>query len=233
MLSIITVTKNNLIGLKNTIKSTNFLKKTNLHYEIIIIDGQSKDGTVKYLKKNKNKFLSEEDKNIFDAFNKGIKLAKFKYVWMLNAGDTVHPDCENAINFFLKNNKKRCIFLFGYKKDFRIRFPRSFGLYKHYALPTNHQAMIIPRDNELYNTNYIYAGCYDFYLRISSKYESIKSNDIISIYEGGGQSDNDWLKYNLEVFDISRKQTNFIIALFLFLLRFIIQKTKIAFNHHI
>lgn len=233
MLSIITITKNNLIGLKKTIKSIDYLKKTNLRYEVIIIDGQSNDGTYDYLKKNKNQFLSEVDQNIFDAFNKGIKLAKFEYVWMLNAGDTVYPKCENAINFFLSNRYRRCIFLFGYKKNFRTRFPRSLAFYKYYALPTNHQAMIIPKDNEIYNTAYIYAGCYDFYLRISLKYKSINRNDIISIYEGGGQSDNYWLKYNLEAFDILRKQTNSIIALFLFLLKFIIQKTKIAFGYKI
>ncbi len=79
-LSIITVNLNNKEGLEKTIEST--LLQTNRNFEHIVIDGKSTDGSVDVLLKYQTqlKFVSEKDDGIYDAMNKGIKMAKGEYI---------------------------------------------------------------------------------------------------------------------------------------------------------
>lgn len=86
LLSIITITYNNLSGLQRTIASVR--RQTFSDYEQIVIDGASTDGTPDYLKTANVRYVSEPDKGIYDAQNKGIALAKGDYCFFLNAGDT-------------------------------------------------------------------------------------------------------------------------------------------------
>lgn len=86
LLSIITITYNNLSGLQRTIASVR--QQTFSDYEQIVIDGASTDGTPDYLKTANVRYVSEPDKGIYDAQNKGIALAKGDYCFFLNAGDT-------------------------------------------------------------------------------------------------------------------------------------------------
>lgn len=91
--SIITVTYNAKAVLEDTINS--LLSQTCPDYEFIVIDGASKDGTVDILNKYKSQittYISEPDKGIFDAMNKGIKLATGKWLYFLNAGDKFASD---------------------------------------------------------------------------------------------------------------------------------------------
>lgn len=87
-LSIITINFNNKEGLKKTIPSVVNQKYDNFEY--IVIDGASTDGSVKVIEENKDKityYVSESDKGIYDAMNKGIKQAKGEYCLFLNSGD--------------------------------------------------------------------------------------------------------------------------------------------------
>ena len=96
LLSIITVVKNDEQNIQKTIKSIISQKKIN--YEYIIIDGKSTDNTLnKILKyKNKiNKIISKKDKGIYDAMNKGLKIANGEVIVFCNSGD-----------FFYKNSGK-------------------------------------------------------------------------------------------------------------------------------
>lgn len=86
LLSIITITYNNLPGLQRTIASVR--RQTFSNYEQIVIDGASTDGTPDYLKSANVRYVSEPDKGIYDAQNKGIALAMGDYCFFLNAGDT-------------------------------------------------------------------------------------------------------------------------------------------------
>lgn len=64
-------------------------------FEWIVIDGASSDGTVEDLKAlddPRTRYLSESDCGIYDAMNKGLKLAKGDYVWFLNAGDMFYDE---------------------------------------------------------------------------------------------------------------------------------------------
>jgi glycosyltransferase involved in cell wall biosynthesis len=88
-LSIVTVAKNNLLGLKKTINSLRLLH--NLNYEHIVIDGESTDGTIPFLASLKTniKFFSEKDLGPYDAMNKGVEKCTGNWVLFLNAGDTL------------------------------------------------------------------------------------------------------------------------------------------------
>lgn len=88
LLSIITINYNNADGLEKTIKSV--ISQTFNNYEYIIIDGGSSDKSVSVVERYRNQityFVSEKDDGIYQAMNKGIKVAKGEYVLMLNSGD--------------------------------------------------------------------------------------------------------------------------------------------------
>lgn len=87
-LSIISITYNNFKGLTKTLalfQSFDFQSDI----EIVIVDGGSKDETLDFLKNQTltDNWVSEPDKGIYDAMNKGLKMANGEYVWFLNAGD--------------------------------------------------------------------------------------------------------------------------------------------------
>ena len=97
-LSIVTINRNNAEGLRKTIESV--LVQTYRDIEYIIIDGASTDNSVEVIKSSalqaeslNVKWISEPDKGIYDAMNKGVKKATGDYVWILNSGD-----CAGASN---------------------------------------------------------------------------------------------------------------------------------------
>lgn len=93
VLTVVTVCYNAEKNIKKTLES--LLRQSSSEFEYLIIDGQSTDGTLdiidEYMEKFKEKginvrLLSEPDKGIYDAMNKGIKYAKGQWVEFLNAG---------------------------------------------------------------------------------------------------------------------------------------------------
>ena len=91
--SIITVTYNAGKVLENTIQSVVF--QTYRDVEYIIVDGNSKDNTMEIVSKYRNhisKVISEPDKGLYDAMNKGIRMATGDYLCFLNAGDEFHDN---------------------------------------------------------------------------------------------------------------------------------------------
>lgn len=90
-LSVVTINYNNLQGLKLTVES--MLRQTFRDYEWIVIDGGSEDGSREYLKEHGEWFahvVSEADGGIYNALNKGARLAQGKYLYFLNAGDRLY-----------------------------------------------------------------------------------------------------------------------------------------------
>lgn len=88
-LSVITINYNNRDSLKKTIESV--VNQTYKDFEYIIIDGGSTDGSVEVLKEYSDKidyWVSEPDKGIYNAMNKGIDIAKGEYCIFLNSGDS-------------------------------------------------------------------------------------------------------------------------------------------------
>lgn len=92
LISIITITFNAEKAISPTLESLS--QQTFRDFEHIVIDGASKDSTLAIVRSNGNaRILSEPDKGLYDAMNKGLRLAKGKYILFLNAGDAFHsPD---------------------------------------------------------------------------------------------------------------------------------------------
>ncbi len=90
-LSIITVVYNAKDLIERTIKSV--LEQTYPNIEYIIIDGNSSESTVEIIKRYNDyidQWISEPDRGLYDAMNKGLALARGDYVIFLNAGDTFY-----------------------------------------------------------------------------------------------------------------------------------------------
>lgn len=89
--SIITITYNASRWIERTILSV--LSQTYPHIEYIIVDGASTDNTVDIIKQYAHgisHWISEPDKGLYDAMNKGLQMATGDYVWFINAGDTIY-----------------------------------------------------------------------------------------------------------------------------------------------
>ena len=88
-LSIITINRNNAQGLKKTMQSV--VSQTSKDLEYIVVDGASTDESVEVIKhfaeQRDIRWVSERDKGIYNAMNKGIGMAQGEYVMILNSGD--------------------------------------------------------------------------------------------------------------------------------------------------
>ena len=98
-LSIITINRNNAAGWKKTMNSVAIQNCKDFEY--IVVDGDSSDGSVEVIRElessfgDKLKWVSEPDKGIYNAMNKGIKMASGDYLQFLNSGDCLAS--ENVI----------------------------------------------------------------------------------------------------------------------------------------
>lgn len=91
LISIITITFNASAEIAPTVTSLNM--QTMRDFEHVVIDGASRDNTVQLvrdLSAGVPRILSEPDRGLYDAMNKGLAMAKGKYVLFLNAGDALH-----------------------------------------------------------------------------------------------------------------------------------------------
>lgn len=110
--TIITVVYNGERYIESAIKSVLGQKHHSIEY--IIIDGGSSDSTVEIIKKYDQQleyWISEPDKGIYDGMNKGIRLARGKYVGILNSDDFYESDdILTQIDGVFKNSSARCVF---------------------------------------------------------------------------------------------------------------------------
>ena len=102
-ITIITVCYNAIQNIESTILSV--ISQTYKNVEYIVIDGNSNDGTIDIIKKYSNsidKWVSEPDKGIYDAMNKGIKMASGDWLNFMNAGDVFYSNdtIENIVEDF-------------------------------------------------------------------------------------------------------------------------------------
>lgn len=111
-ISIITVCYNSEETIENTILSVN--KQTYKNIEYIIIDGNSIDNTLGIVRNHKDKiskWISEPDKGLYDAMNKGIELATGDLIGILNSDDTFNSEnvIEQIVDFYERNNVEAII----------------------------------------------------------------------------------------------------------------------------
>lgn len=123
--SLITVTYNSALTLADTINSVRDQDYSNIEY--IIIDGSSNDGTVKIIKDNLDvvtRWISETDSGLYDAMNKGIKLATGDIVGIINSDDFYHrKDAISKIVEGFSQKEIQCVFA-------DVRFVKSNNLDK-------------------------------------------------------------------------------------------------------
>lgn len=90
LVSIITIVYNGEQLLEPTLLSV--LGQTYSNIEYIVVDGSSTDGTLDIIKRYNDQlalWISEPDKGIYDAMNKGLQMAQGDYVWFMNTGDSI------------------------------------------------------------------------------------------------------------------------------------------------
>ena len=105
--SVITVCLNSKDFLEDAIKSVSGQTYRNIEY--LVIDGGSTDGTIDILNRYKDKIsriVTEKDSGIFNAMNKGIRMASGEIVYFLNSDDKFHDDkvVERAVDAFMNNS---------------------------------------------------------------------------------------------------------------------------------
>lgn len=203
LLSVIIVTYNAEKSIMDTLNSLYI--QTMREYEVIFVDGGSTDGTKEILNSFKNSFksigvvvqmISEYDSGIYDAMNKGIRLANGKYGYFLNAGDVLYDE-----SIFNKVSREfddwndvvygDVIDDYGYKRE--ILKARKIDTIR-YAMPFCHQAAFTRTDilkQYLYNIAYSLCADYDMYLRMYlEKYRFKYIGEIVAIYSRAGVSSN-------------------------------------------
>lgn len=102
-LSIITVNLNNRDGLERTLTSVQ-AQRSFSSYEHIVVDGGSVDGSLKIIRRNEGRlarWISEPDRGIYHAMNKGTALARGEYLLFLNSGDCLAN--ENVLHTVISN----------------------------------------------------------------------------------------------------------------------------------
>lgn len=190
IVSIITVVYNNAKNLEKTINSVRNLSYPNI--EFIIIDGGSTDDSISIINKNKDiisKSISEKDKGIYDAMNKGLRLSEGDYVWFLNGGD--EPYSADILNRIFEINNE-ADFYYG-DTEMIDDEGSSFGKRTLKTPPENlnwtdmingmvisHQSIIVRKFLcEDYNINYKYVADIDWTIRVLKKCRSIINTKLI------------------------------------------------------
>jgi len=183
--SIITVCFNSERTIKDTVDSV--VKQTYKNYEHIIIDGASTDNTVKIIEKynkssDKVNFISEIDQGIYDAMNKGIKVAKGDLIVFLNSDDTFEKEALEVIN---KNYTDDIDLIFGdvywyekykgtlYEKKLIISFPKIIDDKKMIPHNSTFVKSSIMKEN-LFDTKLKICSDYKFFLAMYKQQRKIK-----------------------------------------------------------
>lgn len=227
-ISIITVVFNSEKFIEATIKS--ILSQTLKNVEYIIIDGNSKDKTVDIIKAYEDQislWISEPDKGLYDAMNKGILRAKGEYILFINSGDKLFNNTilEDIFNLpeadvyygdtLIINTEDKEL---GVR---RLRPPEnlSFKSFKKGMLVC-HQSFIAKKGLvSLFDLSFKYASDYDWSIKILRKSDKIINTHLtISRFLEGGQTSRTVYKGLMERFVIMKKHYGLLSAIMLNLL---------------
>lgn len=181
--SIITVCYNSSKTIQKTIESV--LGQTYGDFEYIIVDGKSTDDTADIARKYIDAFngrltvISEKDNGIYNAMNKGIKMASGEFIGMINANDYYESTALENINNKITEDKYQI--LYGYMKNYRQGKLNSIVFYPHENLdakminhPTCFVSKAVYEDFGGFDESYTSSGDYAFMLRIFHKHKDVK-----------------------------------------------------------
>lgn len=168
-ITVVTVCFNAEKTLEKTIQSV--INQTYDNIEYIIIDGASTDGTLDIIKKYESKIAlwkSEPDKGIYDAMNKGIKLATGDWINFINAGD-VYNNC-NVLSSFFKEVSKNTTIAYG---DTNMKYSLGDIVWKPFALELMNNRMCFGHPATFVNVAYHKEHLYDTSYRSSADYKML------------------------------------------------------------
>jgi glycosyltransferase involved in cell wall biosynthesis len=178
MLSIITINKDNRVGLQKTIDSLRNLQVRDFQW--ICIYSASTDGSAELanqFKSNSDIVVSEKDSGIYSAMNKGIQQAVGSYILFLNSGDTLSPQISSLD--FMQIVEGNDLALFGFQIRNTLRTPRS-NSWRFWSMPTSHQAIVYSKEllkKQSFDESYRFAADFEHYLRINRENLKIYSDD--------------------------------------------------------
>ena len=201
LISIITVSFNAVSTIEKTILSV--INQTYPNIEYIIIDGGSTDGSVDVIKKYSDKityWISEPDKGIYDAMNKGIAIATGEWINFMNAGDILYNIPKELLN---KKNSHYIALSYPVEENNKyIEYPSySWKIRLRNTLP--HQGLFynINLCKPLFNTKYKIYSDYDLNLKFYNTRQSILLlNKVVAFHDMNGISNNK--KYANELFQV-------------------------------
>lgn len=203
LISIITVCRNVGEAIGETIES--ILTQTYTNIELIVIDGASTDNTVEVIRQYENKlarWISEPDKGIYDAMNKGLRIASGEWVNFMNVGDSFADDNVLKSIFYDAKIPDNIKLIGGNTNNF---FPDGHIEVHHatsaesikYQIPFSHQACFTRRELDRssgafqFDLRYKIAADYNLFYNIYYKYgvEAIKVVDFsIANYKQEGST---------------------------------------------
>lgn len=173
-----------------------------MDFEILILDGVSTDETLNIALRfndERIKIISEPDNGIYDAMNKGIKLAQGEWLFFLGSDDELYDEFVLAkINIEIAQTNRKIIYgnvkivgNAGWATDGQI-YDGVFNLNKLLEYNICHQAIFyhssVFKKNGLYNENYKICADYDFNIRCWANFHFHYIDLIISLFNGGGAS---------------------------------------------
>lgn len=199
--SIITVTYNSEKTIRDTLNSV--LYQTYQNYEYIIVDGNSTDNTLTIVKEYQGKFgdklclISEPDEGIYDAMNKGIRMAKGDIIGIINSDDWYEfTTLELVVRHYIDNPYA---IYYGYMKiidsqnGHEIRRVINHPEYIRDAM-INHPATFVSRkvyeEYGMFDCQYKMSADYDFIIRMTKQdiVEFVPVYEILANFRMGGIS---------------------------------------------
>ena len=215
-ITIITVCVNAEKTIKDTIESV--LKQSYKDFEYIIVDGKSSDDTLKIISKYQDKrikLISEKDKGLYDAMNKGIKLSTGDIIGTINSDDILASEdiFQTVIDNFDENTDVIYANIKYYNEDFS-KVKRDFisGTKENEYFCPAHPSMYVRKEIYqrigTYNTSYKIASDFDFMVRCNLNNVRYKYIDKYFVYMRYGGKSNGFVGYlenYKECFEILRQ----------------------------
>lgn len=212
LVSIVTIVYNGANYLEQTIQSV--LQQTYPRTEYIIIDGGSRDGSIEIIEQYKDSlayWISEPDRGVSDAYNKGIRQAKGEIIGLINADDWYEPGTiEKIVKAFVNADV-----VYGdmryWKNDEKDMIVEGNHRYLPYEMSVNHPTVFVKsecyKEHGLFETDYNYAMDYDLVLRLKLKgCVFVHVPEVLANMRWGGLSDRQWYKACKEAQRIKNRQ---------------------------
>lgn len=193
--SVITVTYNAAGGLERTIQSV--LEQEGVEVEYLVIDGGSTDGTVDIVRRYESRiayWVSEPDRGLYDAMNKGLEKSTGTYLLFLNAGDVFQrPDTLAGVAGVARKGGCPDV-LYGetdlvdglgrYMAPRRLKAPETLN-WKSFRMGmlVCHQAFIVKREHApLYDLSYRFSADFDWCIRCMKRAKTLVNTHLRLVY---------------------------------------------------